>query len=155
MSIIKIIIYLVILIVGVTFFTLYRNDANLFEKPGFSKRLQVFLTTNEATTADDHPFTELRTPAFNVNAEKLYKRVLFAASESGWEIAAHDSDNQNANFVVRSRLFLLEDDVFVQVRFIDTSHSSLYVQSNSRVGRADLAANLGHIQTLLKALRAM
>jgi len=155
MSVIKIIIYLVVLIVAVTFFTLYKNDANLFEKPGLSKRLKVFLTTNVATTADHHPFAELRTPVFNIDAEKLYQRVLLAASESSWEIAAHDSDNQSANFVVRSRLFLLEDDVFVQVRFIDTKQSSLYIQSNSRVGKADLAANQGHIQALLKALRAM
>ena len=152
MTVIKIIIFAVLLIVGIVFFTLFRNDAHLFEAPGFGKRLVVYLTTNAAATADDHAFAELRTPTFNMTADKLYQRVLNAASKSGWTIAANDRDNQNANFFVRSPMFLFEDDVFVQVQFIDMNHSTLYISSNSRIGRADFAANNGNIQTLLEAI---
>lgn len=155
MSLIKISAFVIVFIIGITFFTLYRNDANLFQAPGFSKRMMVFLTSNSAATANNHVFEELRTPVFNISADKLYQRVLNAATTSGWSIAAHDSDNQNANFIVHSPVFLLEDDVYVQVKFIDMNQSSLYIQSVSRLGRADFAANSGHIQALLKSLSAM
>ena len=153
MTIIKIITFAVILVVGIVFFTLQRNDANLFQAPGFYKRLVTYLTTNTAETSDNHPFEELRTPVYNVSAEKLYQRVLYVAAESGWNVLANDSDNQDANFVVRTPVFLFEDDVYIQVKFIDMNESSLYVRSSSRKGRADLAANAGHIQTLIKGIK--
>ena len=84
MTIIKIIIFVMIVVVAIVFFTLQRNDANLFQAPGFEKRLVTYLTTNMAETSDDHAFPELRTPVYNVSAEKLYQRVLYVAAESGW-----------------------------------------------------------------------
>jgi uncharacterized protein (DUF1499 family) len=153
MTVIKIVAFALVLIVGVVFFTLQRNDANLFQTPGFQQRLTTFLTTNIAETSDDHPFEELRTPVFNVGAKKLYERVLYVAAESGWNVLSHDSDNQNANFVVRTPVFLFEDDVFVQVQFINMDESSLYIRSSSRKGGADLAANSGHIQELIRKIK--
>ncbi|GMR01363.1 MAG: hypothetical protein BMS9Abin19_0740 [Gammaproteobacteria bacterium] len=153
MTAVKIIAFAVILIAGLVFFTLQRNDANLFQAPGFYKRLSVYLTTNTAETSDNHPFEELRTPVFSVGADKLYQRVLYVAAESGWSILANDSENQNANFVARTPVFLFEDDVYIQVQFINMNESSLYIQSSSRTGRADLAANAGHIQALIKAIK--
>lgn len=153
MTIIKIIMFAIVLIAGIVFFTLQRNEANLFQAPGFYQRLTTYLSTNVAETSDDHPFEELRTPVFKVGAEKLYQRVLYVAAESGWNVLAHDSDNQNANFVVRTPVFLFEDDVFVQVQFINMDESSLYVRSGSRTGRADLAANSGHIQKLIRKIK--
>jgi len=152
MTVVKIIVFVMILAVGLVFFTLQRNGANLFQEPGFAKRLSTYLTTNAAETADTPAFPELRTPVFSVSAEKLYQRVLFVAAESGWSILASDSDNLNANFVVRTPVFLFEDDVFVQVQFVSMNESSLYIRSSSRTGKADLAANAGHIQALVKAL---
>ena len=153
MTVIKFVIFVFIFIVGALFFTLYENDANLFEEPGIVKRLAVFLTTNTAATADDHSFKELRTPVFNANTERLYKRVIYAASELGWDIIASDSDNQNTNMVAYSRLFLFEDDVFVQVKLVDMDHSSLYIQSSSRTGSADFASNSGNIQALINKIK--
>lgn len=153
MTAIKTLVFALVLIVGVVFYTLQRNEANLFQPPGFQQRLTTFLTTNIAETSDDHPFEELRTPVFNVGAKKLYERVLYVAAESGWNVLAHDSDNQNANFVVRTPVFLFEDDVFVQVQFINMDESSLYIRSSSRKGGADLAANSGHIQKLIRRIK--
>jgi len=152
MTIIKIVVFTVVLIVGLVFFALYRNGANLFEEPGFNERLAVFLTTNSAQTADDHVFSELRTPVYDIDAETLYQSVLQAAVELGWEIHSHDRDNQNTNFVVYSPVFLFKDDVYVQVNYVDKNRSSLFIRSSSQVGRADFAANSGHIQELLKKL---
>jgi len=153
MFLIKIIVFSVVVIVGVLFFTLYRNDANLFDAPGLQQRLTIFLTTNQAETKDDHVFKELTTPVYNVGAEKLYQRVINAATELSWSIESSDIDNQNANFVVSSPVFLFEDDIFVQVQFLNMDQSSLYIRSSSRKGRGDLAANSSHIQQLIKELQ--
>lgn len=153
MAAVKIITFVIVLVVGLVFFTLQRNDANLFQAPGFYKRLSVYLTTNTAETADNHPFEELRTPVFNVSAEKLYQRVLYVAAEMGWSILASDGESLNANFSVRTPIFLFEDDVFVQVNFINMNESSLYVRSSSRAGKADFAANAGHIQALINGIK--
>ncbi len=155
MTILKIIMAVMVLIAGVVFFTLVRNGANLSEPPGMAKRLAVYFTVSSASTLDDHPFKELRTPVFNMDAEVLYHLVIESANGLGWGIIAHDSDLHNANFVVRSPLLLFEDDVYVQVRPVNTNQSSLYIQSNSRSAsaHADFAANSGHIQNLINKLR--
>ncbi|MBT8134483.1 MAG: DUF1499 domain-containing protein [Gammaproteobacteria bacterium] len=153
MTIIKIIAFITAVIVAIVFYTLHRNQANLFEEPGFYQRVTTFMTTNVAETADDHPFAELRTPVFNVDAEKLYQRVLYVAAEAGWNVLAHDRENLSANFVERTPVLLFEDDIFVQVKFVGRDESSLYVRSSSRTGSADLAANSGHIQTLIQKIK--
>ena len=152
MTIIKLLLIAALLSVAMVFFTLYKNGANLSQAPGFTERLQVFLSSNSAKTADDHKFAELQTPQFSMSAEKLYQRVLKAGADLGWEVISHDSDNQSANFTALSPVFLFEDDVNVQVQFIDQQHSLLHVQSGSRVGRVDFAANSGHIQALINKL---
>ena len=153
MTVIKLMLFAFLFIVIALFFTLHQNDANLFQEPGIAKRMAVFLTTNTAATMEDHPFKELRTPVFNANAERLYQRVIYAASELGWDIIASDSDNQNANMVAHSRLFLFEDEIFVQVKLVDMDQSSLYIESRSRKGYADFAANSGNIQALINKIK--
>jgi len=153
MFILKLAAFSVFLIIAILFFTLYRNDAHLFEEPGLQKRLATFFTTNVAETKDDHLFEELRTPVFSSSAGKTYQRVLDAATELGWVVDSHDRDNQNATFVVSSPVFLFKDDVFVQVKFISMDQSSLYIRSSSRKGRGDLAANSSHVQKLINKLR--
>lgn len=151
----KLIVVSIVLVVSIVFFTLIRNDANLLDPPGMVKRLAVFLTVNSASTLDDHPFKELRTPKFDMDAETLYHQVINSANVLGWGIIAHDSDTYNANFVVRSPILLFEDDVYVQVRPVNANQSTLYIQSNSRASssHADFAANSGHIQELIDKVR--
>jgi uncharacterized protein (DUF1499 family) len=155
MTFIKIFIILILCLLGTLFFTLYKNDANLFQAPGFSKRLTIFLTTNTAVTDNNHEFEELRMPVFDVPADVLYQQVILAGSQLGWQVADSDVEKQKIYFIVLSPVFLFKDDVFIQVQSISMNQSSLYIQSSSRVGRADFAANSGHIQALIKKLKAM
>jgi len=153
MAIIKFILIVAILIVALVSFTLYSNDANLFQAPGVGQRLSIFLKTNIAETSDDPVLEELRTPIFDISAESLQKNVVKAAAALRWDVVAQDSENQNMTIIVRSPVFLFEDEVFVQVQFIDTQKSSLYIRSNSQKGRADFAANSGHIQSLIAKIK--
>jgi len=155
MTFIKIFIILILCLLGALFFTLYKNDANLFQAPGFSQRLTTFLTSNTAVTDNNHEFEELRMPVFEVPADVLYKQVVLAGSQLGWEVADSNGDKQKIYFIVLSPVFLFKDDVFIQVQSIAVNQSSLYIQSSSRVGRADMAANSGHIQALIKKLKMM
>jgi len=153
MTIIKFGVLLIVVLVGIVFFTLHRNGANLFEEPGVVKRLGVFLTIHSASTSDNPHFEELRTPVFDVGTDSLFQLILKTGSGLGWGIISHDSDNYNVNFVVRSPVLLFEDDVFVQLKSIDVKQTSVNIQSSSRTGRADFAANSGHIQALIAALK--
>ncbi|MBN4063305.1 DUF1499 domain-containing protein [Cardiobacterium sp. AH-315-I02] len=146
-------VFVIILLVTIIFGTLFKNGANLFDDPGISERLRIFLTTNTAITADNHKLKELRTPEFDVTVEVLYQRVLAAAVELGWVIFAHDTEKKHTNFVVYSPVFLFKDKIYVQVKNIDESRSSLYIHSASHTGRADFASNSGNIQALVKKLR--
>ncbi len=153
MAVLKIIVVVIVLVAAMVSFTLYRNGAHLSQPPGVAKRLTVFLTLHSASTSDNPHFEELRTPVFDMDKEKLYTRVLDIVNGLGWGIIAHDKDDYNANFIVRSPVFLFEDDVYVQARAIDADQSSLYIHSSSRSGRGDFAANSGHIQELIEALK--
>ena len=153
MAVMKFILLVMVLVLILTSLILYRNDANLFQAPGIGQRLSIFLMTNTAETSDDHVFEELRTPVFGIGAESLQKYVLKAATTLRWDVVSHDTENQNMEIIVRSPVLLFEDDIFVQVKFIDTNKSSLFIRSSSRKGKGDFAANSGHIQMLIAQLK--
>ena len=148
----KILLILVLVVLGLVFGTLIKNDAHLLQSPGVQKRLAVYLTSNVAETADSHPFRELRTPVFNRPAEVLYKQVIEAVATLGWKVVYSDPDNQIVNVTIQTPLLMFTDDMAIQVKYIDPEHASLHVRSASRVGKADFAANQGHILALLKVL---
>ena len=152
-SALKIIVIVIGLVTVMVFYTLHRNGANISQPPGTMKRLAVFFATNSAATSDTPHFGELRTPMFAMDAEQLYQHTLNTGSELGWGIIANDRDKHSVNFVVRSPVFLFEDDVYVEVKTIAENQSSLFIKSSSRTGKADLAANSGHIQTFVKRLK--
>ena len=153
MSVLKIILLVLVLLLAILFFILFRNGAKLFDEPGITERLGVFLTVNIAETSDKHNFAELRTPVFDEDTEKLYQRIIITGTELGWGTVSHDSEKSDVTFIVNSPVFLFKDDIYVQVKSISESQSSLYMRSSSRKGRADFAANSGHIQKLIRELR--
>jgi len=132
--------------------TLLKNNAHLFQAPGVSQRLKVFLTMNMAETRDDHRFSELKTPVYTLSPTELYKRMLQSAINLDWQVVENDADKLTASFIVQSVAFAFKDDVTVKVNVINETQSSLYVRSESRVGKADFAANSAHIQALLKGI---
>lgn len=153
MSVFKIIMLVLVLLLAILFLILFRNGAKLFDEPGVTERLGIFLTVNTAETSDKHKFAELRTPVFDEDAEKLYLRIINTGTELGWGTVSHDSEKYDITFIVNSPVFLFKDDVYIRVQSISENQSSLYIRSSSRKGRADFAANSGHIQKLIRELR--
>ena len=155
-SIVLIIIAVFVLLVAVVWATLVANKARFLEAPGLATRLSVYLGQNQAETADQHAFAELRTPLFERDAAGLYQAVLAAADELGWHIEQQDAQQLQAHLVVSTPLLGFKDDVDVRVSpaagAAPTPQSTLWLRSRSRVGKADFGANAGHIQRLIAAI---
>ena len=147
----------VLLLVIIVTATLIKNHARFFEPPGLFDRLSVYLGQHTAATLDNHPFPELRTPVFLVGPERLYTIVIDAATELGWQIKQEDYDNFEVSLVITTPVFSFKDDLVAQVKLINpeltSAESGLYVRSSSQTGKADFAANAGHIQQLVQRVR--
>jgi len=136
--------------------TLLKNQARLLDPPGFKKRLNLYLTTNIAKTTDDHAFPELRTPIFTSEPDELYIAVKDAAIDLGWAISDSNDVEWRLHLVAKTHFLLFMDDVQVEIQPLGCREgittTALHIQSRSRVGKADFAANAGHIQRLVKAV---
>lgn len=147
-----VIVIVLLLVVG----TLFKNRAPLFDPPGPKKRLAVYLTTNTATTSDDHPFAELRTPVFNAGPDELYIAVKDAANDLGWSIMDSDDIDWRLDMTAKSDILLFVDEVRVELEPLvckeGVTQTAMHVHSQSRIGSVDFAANADHIQQLVKAV---
>jgi len=141
--------------------TLFRNQAHVFTSPGVVERLRVYLTQNSAQTTVQPSFPELRSGDFPVSAQTLYSAVQSALLKLGWTFSLvdenHHGDEYRIHAVVTTALFKFKDDVIILIHGQRCQHGSLHsmldVHSKSRIGRADFAANAGHIQRLMQQLR--
>lgn len=142
-----------LLIVGVWLIgsALLRNGVPISAPPGTLRRISAYLSTNVAETKDDHPFPELRTRYFDVDAESLFARVGAAMDILGWTRFA-DADARILRAEVRTPLLRFTDDLSAEVIRSGERRAKLRVRSSSRVGRADFGANAGHILRLYDAL---
>jgi len=152
----KIVIAIIVIVVLIVIATLFKNHAPLFDPPGLKKRLAVYLTTNTAKTSDVHPFAELRTPVFDVGPDELYIAVKDAAIDLSWSILDSDDVEWRLDMAAKTHFLLFVDDVKVEIKPLaceegETS-TALHIHSQSRVGKADFAANADHIQQLVKAV---
>ena len=153
----KIVLAVIVLVVLLVAATLFKNHARLFDPPGPKKRLAVYLTTNIAETAEDHPFPELRTPLFDAGPDELYDAVKEAAIELGWSILDSDDVEWRLDLAAKTHFLLFIDDVKVEIKpqlcEDGVMRNALHIRSQSRLGKADFAANADHIQQLVKGVK--
>jgi len=141
---------LVVIIISAT---LIKNKARFFESPGLAERLSIYLTQHTAATSDNHAFPELRTPVFNMAAADLLNVVIEVVIELGWRIRQIDEEDLIMSVVITTPIFHFSDDLVVQVKSGKSGGSTLTIDSTSRKGKADFAANAGHIQILIQQVR--
>jgi len=151
MLVLKILAALVIVGVWLTGTAILRNGVPVSAPPGKIARISAYLTTNVAETRDDHPFAELRTRSFDLNAGKLYAQVEAAVAALGWNQVGGDG-SQTLRAEVRTPLLGFTDDLVAQIVSVGGNQSRLQLRSVSRVGRGDLGANAGHILRLYEAV---
>jgi uncharacterized protein (DUF1499 family) len=151
----SILLLLVVLVCLLVLGILLHNRAQLFTAPGPVERLKVYFTQNSVQTSAQNRFPELRSAVFQVDSARLYRAVQTALVELGWsqspsfEVHTHE---HLINAVVTTPVFKFKDDVVIIVHDQRCEqgalHSALDMRSSSRIGRGDLAANAGHVQSL-------
>lgn len=136
----------------VTLLILMSNQANLSQAPGLLPRLKIFTTTNRAEVSREPVLAELQSPQFKQTADKVFAALPAIVESLGWEIKEINEDKLRLRAVVSTPLWKFKDDVVINV-LAGADHSYLLASSQSRIGRADLAANSRHLQVLLEKLR--
>ena len=156
MKILTVVFSILVFIVLIIALTLFKNNARLFDPPGFSKRLAVYLTKNTAETRENHSFAELNMPVFPVAPDELYLAVLDSAIELGWTVLDTNDVDWTLDLMVETHFLLFKDDVKVKLRpqgcRQGIASTALEITSSSRIGSADFAANADHIQQLIKSV---
>lgn len=145
---IGVVLLLLVLLMG----SVLKNGVPLFAEPGFSTRLGTYLSTNVAETREDHPFAELHPRQFDESVDALYSRTLSEVEALGWEIAEQNDGEHTLSVVITTPIMGYKDDLTIRVKSTGDEQSTLYLRSESRVGRGDMGANLSHVLTLYEAL---
>lgn len=145
---VAVVVFVVLLAAGIV-----GNRLPLSEPPGPAVRLNTYLNTHVAETAEDAAFPELRTRRYTMPADVLYAKVKEAIMRMpGWEIVESSDDRREVHAVVTTKLFRFKDDVTVGVIPEPGGQQALKVRGESRVGKGDLGANTRHIFDLYDAL---
>ncbi|MBZ0256744.1 DUF1499 domain-containing protein, partial [bacterium] len=141
---VSILVIIILMLIFMTVSAILKNQVPLFDSPGIFKRLSIYLTTNIAQTSDTTDFPELRTPIYQLPAERVYQNALEAVKQLSCEITEDDPVRLQIQAVVTTPLFRFRDDVKIHIEQINPEQSSLTMTSSSRIGRGDLSANAGH-----------
>lgn len=149
--VIKAVLIIVALAVVVVLAALALNRPPLFDAPGIGTRLKTYFTTHTAELRENHAFPELRLRRDARTPEVLLADAQQAVQALGWTLE-QDREAGSLHAVVTSRLWRFKDDVYITVRG-DARGSEVYIRSQSRVGRGDLAANQRHVLDLLAAMK--
>jgi len=146
------ILVLLVLFISLSSFALIQNDVPWGDPPGFFRRLLVYVSQNVAETSDDASFPELRTRTYD-HPVSVYLDLLPAhMAHMGWQVQGIDRDAMTIDAVVSTPLLGFKDDLHIRLEPASKEQTRLHVRSASRFGRADYAANLGHILRLYQEI---
>ena len=150
---IKYIIYTLIglplFVIAISFATIFKQGVSLTDAPGLKARLSDFFRYNTVATSEDHAYPELRTQHYDIPSSQLKQLIVDNINNLGWQLEA---DNGNKlHIIVSSALINFKDDMHIEL-ISEDNKTKLNIKSSSRVGRADFAANLGHVVKLKKQL---
>lgn len=130
------------------------NRPPLLDPPGPWVRLRTYLGSNLAETVSDGLFAELRPRVYELPGPEVYRAVVDAIAELGWELRSANAEGLRIEAVVTTRLFRFKDDVVLRIVPSAQASSTVFCWSRSRIGRGDLAANARHILDLFERLDA-
>ena len=127
------------------------NNPPLDTAPGMTERLKTYLSTNVAETRRNHTFPELELPCYRLPPRTLFTHIEKSLAILGWQITDMDEKQWRIEAIVESALLKFKDDVTIVLK-IEECGTAVYIRASSRVGRADLGANLRHILDLLNTM---
>ncbi len=147
---------IILLISGVGFASgaVLLNKVPILDPPGWKTRLIIYLSKNSAETDPYSPLPELRPDLYPVSGKQLFDIVRATAIELDWHVNSIDHTQMNMRVMVTTALLGFKDDMTIRIIAKASDKSSLYARSQSRIGRADYGANLGHILKLKRMVQA-
>ena len=152
---IKYLIYILIGIpiafIAISFATILKQGVSLTDEPGFKTRLSHFMNHNTVETSSDHNYPELRTKSYQISKKQLKQHIIDVVMNLGWELREEKGDN--LHIIVSSDMVKFKDDMHIYLETGESNKTLVNIKSSSRVGRADFAANLGHVVKLNKYLQ--
>ncbi len=134
-------------------YVIWKNQLPLNDPPGTIIRLQTYLSTHVAQTADDSPFPELKPLRFQLTPGQVSNNVKAAVLELGWELVAMKSEGSELHVVITTEKMKFKDDLLITIAVKEDGQSVLNMHSESRTGRADFGTNARHILNLKQALK--
>ncbi len=141
---IRLLLILLLAVLGAIGAALVSNQVPILAAPGPMDRLPVYLTTNRIVTTADPALPELRLPYYEVAPATAFEAATAAITDLGWDMVRVDGDQRSLHAVAVTRWLRFQDDFRVQIREEAPGLIGLHVVSESRVGEADLGANLRH-----------
>lgn len=151
--VVNLLIILLILGVALSSGAVLLNNVPVLDPPGWKTRLIIYLSKNSAETDPDSLLPELRPELYSVSVEQLFDLIREAAIELDWHIKSIDHAQMSMEVIASTSLLGFKDDMTIRVMAEASDKSSLYASSQSRIGRADYGANLGHILKLKRAVQ--
>lgn len=143
---------IIALLLSMAAYAMWANNVPWKDKPGFWARLAIYASQNVAQTEDDALFPELKTRQYPIAADQLLASISDQTKQLNWHIESFDTESRQIHAIVTTKWISFKDDVRIRVEAVDENTSRLHIHSSSRVGRADYAANLGHIIKLQNSL---
>jgi uncharacterized protein (DUF1499 family) len=153
------ILFLLIVPLGLAAGALLGNRLPWTEPPGPLARLQIYLSTNEATLQSESPRPELQPARFSLPPEQLQTVVLAACKALDWTVEnagnSKDTSGIHITAVIATPILHFQDDVTIDIRSGGWSmdrrpeESILTATSRSRIGKGDFGANTRHLLDLL------
>lgn len=142
------------LVITITLYSIWANQVPVLQEPGAFKRLSHYLTTNVAMTSEHAPtLPELQTRTYPQSADVMKTRLLNAMEQLGWPVSFDGKNPNKLHATVNTPVMGYIDDLSVRIEAIDPQQTRLHLRSSSRIGKADLGANLGHILELYRTMQ--
>lgn len=122
-----------------------KTDAPLSERPGLQKRIKRYLSENQAETSNTSAYPELHTPLYMESPEHLFELVSSAVQALGWTLSFKSQERLEIKAEISAPILRVKDDISIQITAGEQGLSALQIRSASRVGKADMGANIRHI----------
>ncbi len=151
----KVLVALAVLGIGLSIGALLLNKVPISDPPGWKTRLLIYFTRNTVETDASSALPELRPTTVTIPPAALFKITREAVVDLGWQITSIDSTRMTLDVIVTTSLLRFKDDIKIRIVAVSNDRSSLHIRSQSRIGRADYGANLGHILTLQRKIEAI
>ena len=131
------------------------NDLPWTDPPGFTARLQHYLTANVAETAHESPYPELNIREYRHPTDQFFSLLEASVGNLGWEIDSQRDQAYTLHVVATTPLFGYQDDIYIRLLPITENRNNLYIRSSSRKGHGDLGTNTRHILDLYNQIEKL